>query len=72
MISKIKLKFYARIGKNKEDNCYCNYYNPECSKYSEGECIVKTKLHHPYSDIKELINYNRTYKKIHGRIREIK
>lgn len=71
MDSKIKLIFYVRISKHKEDNCYCNYHNPQCNKYSDGECLVKTKLHDPYADIKDIkIDDNNTYSKVHGRTRQ--
>lgn len=69
MANKIALKFYVNLGRNKEENCFCNYFNPQCHRYGKGECMVKTKLHDPYEGIEECCrNESRTYEKRHGRI----
>lgn len=68
---KINLKVYCKLGKSKIDNCYCNYFNPQCEKGYKGECIVINKSYNPYSDINECqSNTSRTYKKVHGRVRQ--
>lgn len=70
MLGNVNLKFYVNLGNCKEHNCFCNYYNPQCPKYSTGECIAKVKTHNPYEDIEECYkNESKTYIKKHGRIR---
>lgn len=70
MKNKILLKFYVNLGKTQEENCYCNYFNPQCPAYSKDECIVKTKLYDPYEGIEECYrNETRTYGKRRGRIK---